>query len=115
VIYSTHILSEVEELCDEGLVLRDGRIVHREELRRAAGGALRYRLRTRVTPDADLLAGLPGVVLLHGSERALDLEVTGEEALEPLVRRVQERALGLVELRPIERSLDDLLAESEGA
>ena len=75
VLLSSHILSEVEALCDRVSILRQGRVVQRgtlDELRRV----------TRTTVVATLermpddLAGWPGVhgPLIHGSRVRCDVE-----------------------------------------
>ncbi|MFI6788003.1 ATP-binding cassette domain-containing protein [Nonomuraea sp. NPDC050383] len=68
VLLSSHILSEVEALCDRVTIVRDGRAVETGTL-----AGLRHLTRTVITAElagpADELAGLPGV---H------DLRVEGE-------------------------------------
>lgn len=59
VLLSSHILSEVERLCDHVSIIREGRIVETGTL-----DQLRHLHRTRLSatvPDASTIAGLPGV------------------------------------------------------
>lgn len=86
VLLSSHILSEVEALCDRVTIIRDGRTVETGTL-----SDLRHLTRTTInaelTGPVDGLAGLPGV---HGL-RAADGHVTFDvdtEALEPALRQL---------------------------
>lgn len=88
VLLSSHILAEVEALCDRVSIIRDGRTVETGSL-----GQLRHLTRTTVTAELmgppDVIGALPGI---H------DLQVDGErvrcqvdnDALNRLLRRLTE-------------------------
>src|SRR5256714_5679485 len=69
VVLSSHLLGEVEELCDRVAIIRTGRVVYEgtiAELKRTAAGA--YRLRTTDDPRAlAVCRAQPGIV---GSRRS---------------------------------------------
>jgi ABC-2 type transport system ATP-binding protein len=82
VFLSSHILSEVEALCDRVGILRDGRLVDEgtlDELRHLSAQTVEV---TFAGPVPDLPA-LDGVAVAHAGERALRFEVTG--AVGPLI------------------------------
>src|SRR5919204_1859889 len=73
VLLSSHLLAEVEELCNRVAIIRSGKIVYEGTLSelRAGTGAARYRLRTT---DPERARGI-----LQRSSLASDLEVDGSE------------------------------------
>jgi ABC-2 type transport system ATP-binding protein len=83
IFLSSHILSEVEALCDRVGILRGGRLVDEgtlAELRHLGAQTLEV---TFDGPPPDL-AGVPGVHVLSAGENALRCEVSGEVG--PLLR-----------------------------
>ena len=121
VILSTHILQEVQAVCDRVLIIRDGRMALD-----ATMGELRAGKRLLVTVDAapdkglELLQGVEGVEAVKaGGEQGrgfvYSLEVPGEDALEDTAPRVAERVhdqgLKLYALRPESRDLETIFGE----
>jgi ABC-2 type transport system ATP-binding protein len=115
VILSTHILPEVAMTCSRVVIIHQGRIVAQDS---AAGLSARVRNSARVRlrllrPGADapaVLSGIPGVTAVRREaddalvvESKLDADVR-----EQLARTAVERNWGLVELRPLELSLEDV-------
>jgi ABC-2 type transport system ATP-binding protein len=129
VILSTHILQEVEAMCDRVLILNGGRLVldsGLEELRRSR----HLLLTTDLAPDAvrGCLAGIGA--LQHqameaeakgdGNGDAYDYRLTLNEAGEPQARRqvaaavarnLQEAGGRLCSLQPEQRSLESVFRE----
>ncbi len=58
VLFSSHVLTEVERVCDRVAILKDGRLVHMQEMH-----ALRaeQRIRVRLAEPAAALPDLPGL------------------------------------------------------
>jgi len=114
VILSTHILPEVEAVCDRVNILHRGTIVYSdtiEALKRFRGGqALRVGLRQ--TPAVDAIQALPGVAsaqLVDGYVRVLPKE--GEDPIDALVRKAVEANWGLHYLAPEAASLEDVFVQ----
>ncbi|MDX3073518.1 ATP-binding cassette domain-containing protein [Streptomyces sp. NPDC088354] len=88
VLLSSHILSEVEALCDRVSIIRKGRTVETGSL-----AELRHLTRTSVTAElagpADALAGLPGVHDLDIQGSRVKLQVDAGE-LNAVLRRLSE-------------------------
>ncbi len=105
VFMSSHVLSEVERLCDRIAVIRAGEIVLLstvEEARRRSGRVARVHFAATVEP-----AALPdGIVAMSRTEQQWDLRVSGDmgELLRLLAR------LPVRDLEIIEPSLEDVLA-----
>ena len=118
VILSTHILSEVEQICHRVLILNRGEIVAEDTpvglAARLAGGE-RVRLKTQQAPfDAlEILQTLPGVNSVHLAEaNVFEIECFSEVDCRPDVARlVVEQGWGLLELNPINVSLEDVFLE----
>ena len=115
VILSTHILPEVEAVCDRVEILHRGAIVYSasiEALRRFRGGqALRVGFK-RPPPLGDIKS-LAGVA---GAEMAADqyvrvLPADGQDPVEALVRTSVERNWGLHYLAPEAASLEDVFVQ----
>jgi len=114
VIMSTHILPEVEAVCDRVDIMHRGAIVYRdsiEALRRFRGGqALRVGLRN--TPAIEAIRALPGVASAQSVDayvRVLPQE--GQDPIDALVRAAVERNWGLHYLAPEAASLEDVFVQ----
>ena len=114
VFFSTHILSDVERVCDEVAILDKGRLVTQgsvEELKTQYGGSSRYAL--DVTADTarlrTTLGAEPWVGRLVDTASGVELTVNDLD----LARRrvpaiVAGLGVGLVRFEPIETSLEDV-------
>ena len=109
VLLSSHLLAEVEELCNRVAIVRSGRMVFEgalADLKRTAGGS--WRLRT--TDDVRALAvcqaqrGISGV---HNDPLELRFDGTEEAAAELSVALV-ESGLGIRALAPHTATLEEL-------
>ncbi len=119
VILSTHILPEVEMTCDRVIIINRGQIAAVDtpaNLTAGASGTRRYYVAVSGDMDvaAEAIGGVPGVVsVIRASDNlALQVDVSGETDMRPsIAARLVERGLGLVELRPITASLEDIFHE----
>ena len=111
VILSTHILAEVQAVCDRVLLIHQGRIVLDSFLQSLEVSAHQWRLTLRHPPPAEDLRALTGaerVQMLDG-ERVL-LEGAGLDG-EALAQIAVERGWGLVELASHGRSLEEIFVQ----
>lgn len=103
VLLSSHVLSEVEELCDHVSIIRDGRIVESGTL-----DQLRHLHRTSVSatlPDPSSIAALPGVhdPQIVGTHLRADVD---DDAMAGVLRALADRgARGITATPP---SLEEL-------
>ncbi|MDX6723699.1 MAG: type transport system ATP-binding protein [Solirubrobacteraceae bacterium] len=119
VLLSSHLLAEVEELCNRVAIVDHGRMAYEgtlEDLRRAAGMA--YRLRT--TDDARALtvcAAQPGIDEIVPAPAGISFRATSEERVGELSRALTEAGALVLELAPNRATLEDLffaLTEGDG-
>jgi ABC-2 type transport system ATP-binding protein len=112
VILSTHILPEVEAVCDRVQILHHGRIVYNDTIAALksveSGATVTLGLR-RAPPLADLLA-VPGVAKVEALEHQLfSVQVAaGADAIDALVKQAATRDWGLYLLRTAQTSLEDV-------
>lgn len=121
VLLSTHILSEVQQLCDRVLIIHKGRIVAEDtpqSLQEHLAGAQRVIL--KVGGDAanqpslvPLLGQVPGVnKVTAGDDGSLEVFIQpGEDARPHLARTVVENGFDLLELRPVRLSLEEIFLQ----
>jgi len=98
VIFSSHVMSEVEEACDRVVILRTGRLVHTQvmdELKQ------QHRIRARLLgpwfpPPSEVAQHL---IVRHGSDGELTLETSGE--LAPLLGWLATLPLADLRIEPL--------------
>ncbi len=121
VLLSSHLLTEVEELCNRVAIVREGRVAYQgslEELRRQAGSG--YLLRTsddeRARRVAEAQDGI-GEIRAAG-ERGLTFSAESESAIGALSLALTESGALILELSSRHATLEDLffrLTEGEEA
>jgi ABC-2 type transport system ATP-binding protein len=109
VLLSSHLMGEVEELCDRVAIVRTGRVVYEGSLPELlASTAGRYTLRT--TDDvraAAIAAERPGIADVRFSGGGLTLQA-GEEAATALSIALGEAGIGIAALVPRTATLEEL-------
>jgi ABC-2 type transport system ATP-binding protein len=115
VILSTHILPEVEAVCDRVQILHRGRIVYNDSidaLRRFRGAAT-LLVGLRHPPALEELQGIAGVARVEAVQDGL-LRVFrdgGADPVDALVRAAVERGWGLHHLAPERATLEDVFVQ----
>ena len=105
VLFSSHVLPEVEDVADRVVMLRRGRVVHEtraEELRGLAAHRLEFRLARPAPPG--FLDGVPGVRSWSGQGELLLVEPDGP--VTHLLRKVAE--LEVLRVGTYEQDLDEV-------
>jgi len=122
VILSTHILPEVEQICDRVVILPRGRVIAEDPpqtlpARRRGSTPLRLVVRRAAESEVSAIRALPGVrAVRFAADRpgAVGFEIETEpdsELAEPLARLALDRGLGLLELAPVGMSLETVFVE----
>jgi ABC-2 type transport system ATP-binding protein len=114
VILSTHILPEVEAVCDRVQIMHHGNLVYSDTiagLKQFHSGATALVGLHRPPPLAELGA-LPGVAAVESAEPTLfrvQFAAGGDgDATEALVQAAAARGWGLYQLRPAQTNLEDV-------
>ncbi len=115
VILSTHIMQEVDAVCDRALILRAGKLVFDERLDNLQGGS-RLRLRTTVSASLNAqLAELGVVDQIHSlGDGIMELELQGDAEAASSIVAAAVVAAGepLYELAPVKRDLERIFHEA---
>jgi ABC-2 type transport system ATP-binding protein len=109
VLLSSHLLGEVEDLCNRVAIVRKGRIVYEGALKQLlATASAGYRMRTSEPERARVLClSQPGIeeVTLDGAELAFKAD---EDAVAALTIALGQARIGLTGLVPATASLEEL-------
>jgi ABC-2 type transport system ATP-binding protein len=117
ILLSTHILSEVEQLCSRVIIIIDGRIVADmpmdEVLGREGGINLLLRVASPPADGAAILAALPGVERVTAADGgAYRLQADGRnETLSGIARAAVDSGWGLLELATERQTLEAIFLE----
>jgi ABC-2 type transport system ATP-binding protein len=95
VLLNSHLLSEVERVCDRALFLKQGRLLRTHDMR-AGGRRAEVRLANAAEVQARLARLLPDGTLEGDRFR---LEVVSEDAVPALVRKMVEAGAAILEVR----------------
>lgn len=114
VLFSTHILTEAEQVCDRLVIINQGRVVAEgtpEQLRqRIQEGAAVYVEFAPGTPETAfaVLRETPGVLSAQRVGRGYQLQVASPAVRTALYERVRETGYTLLEMRSAALTLEDI-------
>ena len=112
VILSTHILPEVEAICDRVQIMHHGSVVYSDTIAalKALHSGRTIVLGLRRPPSDAELASMPGVQAVERvNEKLYRLQLEGErDPTEQIVARSVEKNWGLFQLAPAQTSLEDV-------
>ena len=110
VFLSSHVLSEVERVCDTVGIIRGGHLVAEEGVKALLGKRLRHVAVDFVEPvDPAFIASVPGLDNVTATgPTGLTARVRGD-AVDALIKRIAERQV--VDLRMQQASLEDVFLE----
>lgn len=119
VFFSTHILTDVERVCDTVAVLHEGRVVHESSIEDMKGSVGSRRLTIVVEDGADQLATSLSreswLVSIERDANTLEIVASDETAARRAVpAAVASNGLALVRFAAEERTLEDVFVEIVG-
>jgi len=118
ILISSHILSELGEMCDTMLFIDNGRIVHHgssETLRRGDAAFIRVEIETTGSPDALLAwaALQPGLTLVESTNHGARFDFGAKDPgdLAQLLRRAVADGIPVCDFHRLERRLEDAFVD----
>jgi ABC-2 type transport system ATP-binding protein len=122
VLFSSHVLQEVERVCDRVGILSKGKLVHLQPMQELQASRL-ARVRFRPSPDGETPSStfpggrrvgipvLPGIRVLAQSDSELTLECTGD--LHPLLQWLATQPVADLRIQPL--GLSSIYSRYQGA
>jgi ABC-type multidrug transport system ATPase subunit len=113
VLLSSHLLGEVEQICDRVGVISNGHLVKQSTVQELLGeeGVL---VRAQPIEQAqELLTKMFGPEAISRRDGAIHLKTLPEHSME-INRRLTDAGIGVSELRPFERSLEEVFFQLTG-
>jgi ABC-2 type transport system ATP-binding protein len=110
VVFSTHIMQEVQALCDRVVVINRGKIVANDQLKNLTGSSVGWiEVEFKESVSADELKNLAGVVRVEGTESRFKIySQDGIDVRPELMKFTSEKNLTLLGLRQQESSLEEI-------
>ena len=96
VLFSSHVLTEVEQVCDRVAILQRGRLVHLQDMRELRQA---QRVRVRFAGEAPLPPPQDGLLVLQRQGDRLILQWRG--ALTPLLGWLAQQAIADLQVEPL--------------
>ena len=110
VFMCSHILSDIEVLCDEVAIMKRGRLSqvgHRDELRHRTDDPTHMEVLATGTDEVTLRRYLSDAEIT-ASPRGLRIEIANEEEIEKVLAALRQAGGKLVSVQPIKQSLEEL-------
>lgn len=119
VFMSTHILSDIEALCDEVAILRKGRLAatgNLDELLTRSGEQQSFEINVKGVAAEVLETALAGVggAAVFAKPNGANISVRDETQVETVLKIVREAGGKLVSVQPVKQSLEGLFVEKTG-
>ncbi len=111
VILSTHIMQEVEAICDRCIIINNGKIVMDNDIQNISKGAVtqnRFFVEFETSVDENVLKNIPGVLKLakvSGNAFSIDAE-TGKDIRQEIFKLSQEKNWIILTIRKEEERLE---------
>lgn len=120
VFMSTHILSDIEALCDEVAILRKGKLAATgklDELLSESGQTQQFEITTKGATAEAINTALNGIASTEVVAKGLGghISVSDENAIEQVIAAIKKAGGKLVSVQPVKQSLEDLFVEKTGS
>jgi ABC-2 type transport system ATP-binding protein len=113
VFMCSHILSDIEVLCDRVAILKNGKLAqvgYLDELRRKTEGPNRMEVMATGTDAESLRAHLPGAEIAP-TPRGLRIEIASETEIENVLAALRKVGGKIVSVQPVKQSLEELFLD----
>jgi ABC-type multidrug transport system ATPase subunit len=113
VVLSSHLLNEIQQICDRVGIIQNGRIVTEGSVAELRGEPIVYLRADPIEKAREMLIGMVGVAKVSGRDGLLELMIPPGQAGE-INRQLVTAGIVVSELRPAERSLEEVYMELTG-
>jgi ABC-2 type transport system ATP-binding protein len=113
VLISSHLLGEVEQICDRVGVISNGRLVTQSTVQELVGEKGVLVKAQPVEQAQDVLTRMFGPEAVSRQNGSIHLKIKPENSIE-INRQLMNAGVGVSELRPYERSLEDVFFQLTG-
>jgi ABC-2 type transport system ATP-binding protein len=118
VFMCSHILSDIEVLCDRVAILKDGRLAqvgYLDELRRQTAGPNLVEVIVSGVDEATLRPHLPGGhnFSVTATPAGLRIELTDEKDVDAVIAALRKAEGQLVSVQPLQQSLEELFLNQD--
>jgi ABC-2 type transport system ATP-binding protein len=117
VFMSTHILSDVEALCDEVAILRRGKLAatgNLDDLLNTHSGSETYEVTVKGIAADNLSAKFPAWIITPKAN-GMTIEVAHENEIDNVIREVRAVGGRLISVQAVRQSLEELFVEKTEA
>jgi ABC-2 type transport system ATP-binding protein len=116
VFMSTHILSDIEALCDNVAILRQGKLAATgklDDLLSEAGEQQVFEINVKGVTAEDLRAGAAKIAgaQIFSKANGANIQVTEESDIDKVLRITREKGGRLVSVQPVRQSLEELFVK----
>lgn len=114
IILSTHMLAEVTQICDGVVIINEGKLMASGSLQELTASfkekeGVFIRLKKDGKEVVSLLKSIPDVEKVIPEDDGFRIEWTqGKDIRDDLIKHIVDKKLGLIELRPLAVSIEDL-------
>lgn len=112
VFMSTHILSDIEALCDEVAILRRGKLAatgNLDDLLTQSGEQQSFEINVKGITAGDLDLG--GSAIVSAKAHGANIQVTDENEIDAVLQAVKKAGGKLVSVQPVKQSLEELFVK----
>lgn len=118
VFMSTHILSDIEALCDNVAILRKGKLAAAgklDDLLTAHGENQSFEINVKGVSAEDLQKALAGIEnsKVIAQPNGANIQVSDESEIEKVLQKMKKVGGKLVSVQPVKQSLEELFVEKE--
>ncbi|WP_010093739.1 ABC transporter ATP-binding protein [Ornithinibacillus scapharcae] len=114
IVFSSHRMEHVEELCEHLCILQKGNPVVQGSLREIKRSFGKKNLVIHADMSLDFLKDFPGVVLYKQTSEGCVLQISSEEVSQEILTRIQGKGF-IRKFDLVEPSLNDIFIEKVGA
>jgi ABC-2 type transport system ATP-binding protein len=119
VFMSTHILSDIEALCDEVAILRNGKLAATgklDELLEKSGEERVYEVNFNGIGEAELKSRLNGLrpIAIIAKPSGVSVQLADEKDIDAILKTSRDAGGRLVSIQPVRQSLEELFVKKSG-